>query len=221
VYNPKGLTVEASSPAVPCATIYIEDADADNDGFPDVYEWDQKGDLTTIGPASGDTFFTKVNPDLKSALKAYSKLNLEVGGSASQMPVLRMMSAATSSATGLDAVNALLSGPDSVENATDIAVIIESFSLEDGMTVRIDPAVSAGTSGLLTLSTDPVPFNLELKHRASLAEADWQTVASVPLAIKANETLTLTGDDLAVLREKIAEIQQSGGSGFFKVVLTK
>ena len=89
------------------------------------------------------------------------------------------------------------------------------------MTISIDPAVSAGTSGLLAVSTTPVPFNLELKHKASLAEEGWDTVASIPLVLTANESVTLTGDDLAVLREKIAEIQQNGGSGFFKVVLSK
>ena len=221
VYNPKGLTVESGSPNVPCSAIYMEDCDSDNDGFPDVYEWDQNGNLTSVGPATGNTFFTEVNPDLLKAMKAYTSLNLETGGS-SLAPVFRLMSAATSSVSGLKAANALLSSnPSSVENATDIAVVIESFSLEDGMTVRIDPAVSAASGGLLAVSTAPVAFNLELRHKATLADADWETVATVPLSLKANETLTLTGDDLAVLREKIAEMKTAGTAGFFKVVLAK
>jgi hypothetical protein len=132
-----------------------------------------------------------------------------------------MLNTATSSASGLKAANRLLSAPSAVENATDIAVNIESFSLDDGIVVRVDPVVSADPSGLLAVSTDTITFNLELRHKASLAEAGWETVASVPLSLKANETAMFTADDLAALREKIAEMKASGQSGFFKVVLTQ
>ncbi len=222
VYNPKPLEIVAGSTEVPVAAIYIEDADSDDDGFPDIYEYDKNGDLTTLGPASGATFFTQVNPDLKAALSAYAKLNLEIGSSASSAPLLRMMSAGASSAEGLNAFNELLSGTPEVEvDESSVTVTIESFSMDDGITVRVEPVVSAGTSGLLSVSTDPVAFRLELRHKATLAEADWATVASVPLSVKANETVTLSGDDLAPLRAKISELKSAGSAGFFKVVLTQ
>ena len=154
-------------------------------------------------------------------MQAYTKLGVSVRSAAAQAPIFRLMSAGSSSADGLNAFNDLLSGPGAVENETDIAVVIDSFSLEDGMTISIDPAVYVGNSGILSVSATPISFNLELKHKASLAEDGWETVASVPIALKANEPVTLTGDDLAVMRTKIAEIQSNGGSGFFKVVLSK
>ena len=43
----------------------------------------------------------------------------------------------------------------------------------------------------------------------------------MPFSVGANETVTLSADDLAVLREKIAEMGASGTSGFFKVVLSQ
>ena len=220
VYNPKELKIDSSVIDVPVSAIYIEDADTDNDGFPDVYEWEKNGNLTSMNPATGNTFFTEINPDLLSVLQGYANLNVSAGG-ASSPSILRMMSAATSSASGLDALGELISGIGAVENTTDIAVTIESFSLEDGITVSIDPVVSAGAGGLVTVSSAPVAFNLELRYKATLADDGWDTVASVPLAVTANKPVTLTGDDLAVLREKIAEMKESGAAGFFKVVLAR
>jgi hypothetical protein len=222
VYNPKGLTIVGDSMNVPEVTIYIEDADTDDDGFPDVYEWNQKGNLAAIGPATGNTFFTQVNPDLQSVLAAYANLNLDTGKAMAvqSAPVFRMMAAAASP-EGLNAMNALLSSTPEVEVESGIAVTIESFSLEDGMSVKVETATAVDAQGLLTLRTEPVSFNLELRHKASLAEAGWTTVASVPFTVGANETVTLSADDLAVLREKIAEMSVSGQSGFFKVVLSQ
>ena len=98
VYNPKGLTVVSGSLNVPEATIYIEDADTDDDGFPDVYEWNQNGNLKTIGSATGDTFFTQVNPDLQRALSAYADLGMDTGKAMAvqSAPVFRLMRAASS-----------------------------------------------------------------------------------------------------------------------------
>ena len=222
VYNPKGLTIAGDSMNVPESVIYIEDADTDDDGFPDVYEWDQRGNLTTIGPATGDTFFTQVNPDLQSALSAYANLNLDTGKAMAvqSTPVFRMIRA-SSSPEGLNAMNALLSNTPEVEVESGIAVTIESFSLTDGVSVKVETATTVDGQGLLALRTEPVSFSLELRHKASLAEAGWTTVASVPFAVGANETITLSADDLAVLREKIAEMSDSGQSGFFKVVLSQ
>ena len=222
VYNPKGLKIDGDSMNVPEAAIYIEDADTDDDGFPDVYEWNQKSNLTAIGPATGNTFFTQVNPDLLSVLTAYANLNLDTGKAMAvqSAPVFRLMRAA-SSPEGLNAVNALMSSTPAVEVESGIAVTIESFSLEDGMSVKVETATAVDGQGLLALRTEPVSFSLELRHKASLAEAGWETVASVPFAVGANETVTLSADDLAVLREKIAEMSASGTSGFFKVVLSQ
>ena len=222
VYNPKGLKIDGGSMNVPEAVIYIEDADTDADGFPDIYEWNQKGNLTTIGPATGDTFFTQVNPDLQDVLSAYANLRLDTGKAMAvqSAPVFRLMRAA-SSPEGLNAVNALLSSTPAVEVESGIAVTIESFSLEDGMSVKVETATAVDSQGLLAIRAEPVSFRLELRHKATLAEAGWETVASVPFAVGANETVTLSADDLAVLREKITEIQTTGQSGFFKVVLTK
>ena len=222
IYNPKGLTIASDSVKVPESIIYIEDADTDDDGFPDIYEWDVAGSLDNYNAPSGDTFFTQVNPYLMTMLSAYSDLNLDTGKAmpVASAPVFRMVRAAESPA-GLNAVNALLSSTPEVEVESGIAVTIESFSLTDGVSVKVETATTVDGQGLLVLRTEPVSFRLELRHKASLADAGWETVASVPFAVGANETVTLSADDLAVLREKIAEMGASGTSGFFKVVLAQ
>ncbi|MBO7686707.1 MAG: hypothetical protein J6V72_09995, partial [Kiritimatiellae bacterium] len=68
-YTPRAYVV-ASGAESPMAEIYVEDTDNDNDGFPDIYEANQGA---KNAPA-GNSFFTKVNPDLKTTVNAYTKL---------------------------------------------------------------------------------------------------------------------------------------------------
>lgn len=67
-WAPKPITLKCNLNPPPDATVYIEDADTDNDGFPDAWEWNQYGDLATQGPATGNTAFPTVNPSLSPTL---------------------------------------------------------------------------------------------------------------------------------------------------------
>jgi hypothetical protein len=67
VWRPKPVTVSYQD-MMPDATVFIEDADTENDGFPDAWEWNENGDLATQGPVTGNTAFPTVNPSLSPTL---------------------------------------------------------------------------------------------------------------------------------------------------------
>ena len=79
VYDAKPLIVRYGVNEKPVADIFIEDMDTDNDGFPDAWEYSNapasaRADGTFLrsrGPASGPTFYTRVNKDLAATLKAF------------------------------------------------------------------------------------------------------------------------------------------------------
>ena len=49
IYTPRAVTVAADADA-PTATVYMEDADTNNNGVSDAYEWDQNGGVLGFGP---------------------------------------------------------------------------------------------------------------------------------------------------------------------------
>ncbi|MCQ2390682.1 MAG: hypothetical protein MJ240_04610 [Kiritimatiellae bacterium] len=209
IYSPKDYRVDST------ATVYIEDTDIDNDGFPDVYEWEQQGNLDDIGPIANagtpGTMFAKVNPDLLSALSAYA--NLDAQSASSVLPVVRLMSAVAAPSRTQSAAVTLLSGGAVSQIETDASVTIVSFSVENGIVVTVDASANTGTS-LLTVDTLPVEW--KLLYKASLVEAEWTEIASDVVSVEANTTGTkidTTAMDAAI------KARQSAGSGFFKVVV--
>ena len=68
VWTPKPIEVPYDATEPPVATVFIEDADTDNDGFPDAWEMYTHGNLTTQGPVTGNTFYPTVNPSLSPTL---------------------------------------------------------------------------------------------------------------------------------------------------------
>jgi hypothetical protein len=211
VWAPKPVTVSYDDMA-PIVTVYIEDADTDNDCFPDSWEWSKNGNLTAQGPIVGNTFFAGVNPDLLAALDAYELVSRGQGGSGgSNYPrILRLMSASP-----IVAAELLSGGQTDVPQETT-SVRIKSFSLEGGIELEISNETAAGASNVIT-------FNGSADVQLSLACAtkpDFSDAVELPvktITIRANGTVVepVTADELATARAKAPEAR------FFKAIIKK
>ena len=217
-YTPKGVMVVRGSTERPSAMVYIEDMDTDNDGFPDAYEYDTKKNLTTLGPASGATYFTRVNPKLQTSLNEYANL---LRANLASAPMVTMLSFASGEATEatLAAAN-LLSGSngDAPAAKEEIYVSIDGFSLTDGITLGISSKVTTGGSSFITVGdAATVSVHLVAADAADFANAADVTVKTITLRANAPETVVIDAETLA------AAIKESrlDGKAFFKVRLVK
>ena len=217
-YTPKGVAVVRGSTERPFVTVYIEDMDTDNDGFPDAYEYDTKKNLTTLGPASGATYFTRVNPKLQTSLNEYANL---LRANLASAPMVTMLSFASGEATEatLAAAN-LLSGSngDAPAAKEEIYVSIDGFSLTDGITLGISSKVTTGGSSFITVGdAATVAVHLVAADAADFANAKTVPVKSLTIHANAATKATITADELA------RAIKANGleGKAFFKVRLVK
>ena len=128
VYTPRPYTVAVGAD-VPVAEIYIEDQDSDNDGLPDAWEMDSSTSLDTLGPASGPTFFTKVNTNLATTVRAFTMLNASSSGK-TYAPIILMNTILSGSDPGATAAAAWLLACDGQAASPEVvAVRIAEFSL--------------------------------------------------------------------------------------------
>ena len=217
-YTPKGVAVVRGSTERPFVTVYIEDMDTDNDGFPDAYEYDTKKNLTALGPASGATYFTRVNPTLQTSLNEYANL---LRANLASAPMVTMLSFASGEATEatLAAAN-LLSGSngDAPAAKEEIYVSIDGFSLTDGITLGISSEVTTGGSSFITVGDEAtVAVYLVAADAADFANATEVPVKSLTIQANALEKVVIDAKTLA------DAIKKSGldGKAFFKVRLVK
>lgn len=217
-YTPKGVAVVRGSTERPFVMVYIEDMDTDNDGFPDAYEYDTKKNLTTLGPASGATYFTRVNPTLQTSLNEYANL---LRANLASAPMVTMLSFASGEATEATLVAAnLLSGSngDAPAAKEEIYVSIDGFSLTDGITLGISSKVTTGGSSFITVGdAATVAVHLVAADAADFANAADVQVKTLTIHANAATTATITADELA------RAIKANGleGKAFFKVRLVK
>jgi hypothetical protein len=211
VWTPKPVTVSYDD-KVPTATVFIEDADTDNDGFPDGWEWNTHGNLTTQGTISGDTFFAAVNPNLATTLPAYSQVASALGrsGSANYPQIVQLMSASPL------VMAKLLSGEDSVVPDETTAVRIKTFSLENGLELEVVNESVAEAGGVITFNeTAEVQLYLVGASSPDFADAVEVLVKDEPITIRANDTVVeaVSAEELAAARAKIPNAR------FFKAVI--
>ena len=218
MYTPRPYKV-AVGEEVPVAEIYIEDQDSDNDGFPDAWERDSRTTLETLGPASGPTFFTKVNTNLATTVKAFTKLNASSAGR-TYAPITLMnalISGADPEATAAAAW--LLSGNGQAASPEVVAVRIAAFSLTDGLTLAISsdvPQVDASGLTVFTVS-DSTDVKVVLVAAKSPDFADARETTVKTITIKANEPT----NEIVTAEELRAAIDAAGlnDAAFFKVRL--
>lgn len=210
-YTPQGYTVAVGA-AVPVATIYMEDADTDFDGFPDAWEMLTYGTLATRAPISGNTFFATVNPNLLTSLSGYT-----LGSTVSESTVNLGFSLMSVLLSGSDdavtmAATLLSAGPN--RNGGTMAVGIKSFSLEDGLTLEIKNETTPVASDLISFK-DEANVQLYLVCAVSPDFADAVEVRVKEITIRANDTVVeaVSGDELAAARAKVPNAR------FFKAVI--
>ena len=216
-YTPKGVMVVRGSTERPSATVYIEDMDTDNDGFPDAYEFDKYGNLSKLGPASGATYFTRVNPNLKTALSSLATLT---SANLAYAPLASMLSIVASETTEstIEAAN-LLAGTTAAKPAKEeIYVSIDGFSLTDGITLGISSEVTAGGSSYITVG-DSTTVAVYLVAADSVDFANAKDVKVKTLTIRANKASaeTITAAEL----NQAIKANGLGDKAFFKVRLVK
>ena len=216
VFTPRPYTV-ALGEAPPVAEIYIEDMDTDNDYLPDIYEYNMEGRLSNRGAPTGPTFFTKVNTNLATTVKAYTKLNASSSGQ-TYAPITLMNALISGSdmaamAAGIDFF------ADSSAAAENVSVRIDSFSLADGLSLSITPDVQAADANDLSVfvTTDSANVKVVLVASDSPDFANAKETVVKTITIKAN-IKTEEGVSADELRAAI-DAAGLGDAAFFKVKL--
>ena len=212
--RPIEITVKSSTPS---AIVYIEDMDTDGDGFPDVYEYDVNTSLEKLGPAAGNTFFTRVNPNLAKTLSGLSSL---ASANLASTPLATMLSLASDGASQSTlAVANLLSGAsaDTPAVTESVTVSIASFSLTDGITLETTTEVATAESAYVT-AADGATVTVSLVAADTLDFADATEVAVKTITIRANATekTVITADEL----KAVLDANNLSSKAFFKVKLT-
>ena len=215
-FTPRPYTV-AVGEVPPTAEIYIEDMDSDNDHLPDIWEWNQKSSLDTLGPPSGATFFTKVNTNLATTVKSYTMLNASSSGQ-TYAPITLMNSIISGSDPAAMAA-AIDFFTDSSADTDSVAVRIDSFSLADGLALSITSDVQVSDAGDLTVFVTTDSANVKVVLMASdspdFANAKETVVKSITIRANVETKEVVSADEL---REAI-DTAGLGNSAFFKVKL--
>ena len=214
VYKPVSFEVTEPSSAVPSSTIFIEDCDTDQDGFPDAWEYETYGSLDAHSSAAGDTFFTKVNPSLLATVQAYSELGLAQLATGCDYVVPRLMSVLSGSDAESLAMAYLLSGgtnPNDLVPATEVKV--ESFSDEGGIKFSVVSETKSVEGGRLLAAAPDPEFEIVLLSKKSLSDESWTETAAGKVTVPANGKVDVSTEllDLTVKARKAA------GDQFFKI----
>jgi hypothetical protein len=220
IYNPVGLTLLEGSSNIPEGTIYIEDMDIDNDGFPDVFEVASDDTFkagTTIGekkPVNGNTFYVKVNTQLTDTLQAF---DLATSGN-SAYPVLKMMSAILSG-SNVEALHAA-SILGSSASVTEAGVSISEFSQEN-MTLKVETETKIidgnGTKLLDTTAPASVSVTWKLLYAPTLAD-EFVEVDRGTVSVKSSGSKSVNLENSAIENAKKSP-SYNAQSGFFKVTV--
>ena len=219
--NPTPVTVGPAVGIAETAEIYLEDADTDNDGLPDAWEYAAYGSLTAKGiellsetPAGEEL----VNASLVGALELRENAQVPAAGLATRVRSSLGNAGTLALALGVnpagyDSFAAAISGSVSEKLAED-GVKITSLSFEGGkVLVTVDVETESGSEliGPLAPSVAPKSSGLEVVAKVywkqSLADSQWTLVGEKTFAVGSGET------------EIDAGAAVDGTSGFYKVVV--
>jgi len=218
-YTPRPYVVAVGAEP-PVADIYIEDMDRDNDGLPDAWEYDQQGSLVKVDLPRGATFFTKVNTNLATTVKSYTKLNASSSGK-TYAPITLMNTILSGSDPDVTRAAAwLLAGDDSVVAPEVVAVRIAGFSLAEGLKLAISadvPQAGADDGSAIFTVAASAKVKVVLVAAKSPDFADAREAAVKTITIDANDTTSesVTAEELRAAIDA-AELNDAA---FFKVRL--
>jgi hypothetical protein len=213
LYDVRPVEVLASAIS-PLVTVYIEDCDTDQDWFPDAYEYQVNGNLTTLGPIDtwayrGDA---EINPNLTSS------------------GIIAMMMYMTAGTTEQqDAFFSMAVADDSVVSATAPAVTIQSLNVTTGgatLNWALTPGQPAQSESLFvqslqgvlgTLSVTSVKtYTYQIKYSTSLATPrnTWE--------VREEGEISVDGDGTQISKTvRYTNMPAAGTSGFFFVEITE
>jgi len=221
----------AFSTDTPTATIVIEDADSDQDWFPDIWEYERNpsGDfLALTGPigvqTAGDT---EVNPDLATggsfwATSVFGTLSMAItdqdDDGLNDMAELLLGTDGSSAWTLADGYSdsdkaALgLAPSDAISLAvTDLGVNVAGAALKWRLAVTLDPLVNRVLLSNLTGVTSDGTVGYVVEYKPTLDAPGWTAVQTGRVTISGERTVNGLIDRSAIDLSK----------GFFRVRLTK
>ena len=226
IFDPVSATVGPEVKGEPARTIYIEDRDTDGDGFPDVWEAEQNGnvfDKEVIKPVTGDVEFFAVNTNLVATLTS-----LDVLSSAKKNLLNQLLGNGSGAVYGLELLTGMKAGSakrfaSSGSLYVPVPVAEESVAIrsldidrESGEVVlvfgaetdvgAIDPAGAAMASSLYAV-TYGAEVTVKVYHTETLA-GEWKQVYT--------ETMVITPSDGGLRKVKLPGYVDTA-SGFFKV----
>ena len=218
LYVPRAVVV-ANGAAVPEVTIYMEDMDTDRDGIPDIKEWKDNASLAARSAPTGNTFFTRVNPNFAASLTGAS---LPSAGLMSS-PAPKLASAAPVTPVGLGAPTlerALLLLPpadaDALEDPNAVQVQIDSFSLADGVSLKVSSNLTPGDYGAIIVDPNAtVDLYLVAAKTPDFADAVETKVRTLTITADGETGVTITADEL----KDAIDTAGFGDAAFFKVRL--
>jgi len=218
VYDPRPFALPASV-GTPMPVVYLEDADTDNDGFPDAWEMETKKSLDAVSSAKGNTFFTHVNTNLVSVLGAFANLTLESNAGTGGLYHQRLMSAivADDGAEAIAAAGLLDSAAPSVTTTSEkVYVSIDAFSLAEGIELSVASEVSGASSQVITVG-DSAQVGVYLLASDKPDFAGAKAIKVKTLTIKANAAVT----DRVTAEDVQSALEQNGldATAFLKVKL--
>ncbi len=216
VWHPVPTEVGEPSSLVPSVEIFIEDADTDNDGFPDAWEYTTFGSLDEQSSVEGQTFFTKVNPALvyDAALESYENLGLPQLSTGSDYVMPKLMSVLLGKNADALVAASLIAGVDAVALEPEVDVTIGDFTAS-GLNVTV-AAKAAKLEGAKLFSAKPqaaLAFDVVLKYAEALDGA-WTEVKVGQVAVPVNGAVEFTSEQL---RDAMKDVKAK--NMFFKIKL--
>ncbi len=229
IFTARPVTVDASSATHDVVTIFIEDCDMDHDGLPDAWEWTPAGGLTSLDTKS----YNPTLPDgVSMSTGLLDALNMNAtNGSAMAMvnaEQISMLSALTHSyraAVLLGANPADIDGSlktilaDQTVEPVAVSVTGIEIAADGKITIDVDAVAESSSEiapdlqNIYAVGSGEVKALLEVWTTNDLSNPTW---TNIPAATK---EITLTAGEIGKVLD--TGVTATGGSGFYKVTLTK
>ncbi len=207
LYDVRPIEVLASAIS-PLVTVYIEDSDTDQDWFPDAYEYQLNGNLTTLGPLDSWVYRgdSEINPNLSTSGIIAMMLYMTAGTSEQQ-----------------DAFFGMAVADSTVTSSTPPAVTIQSLNVTTGgptLNWALTPGLPAQSDSLFVqslqgvvgaLSDSPVKtYTYNVHYSSTLATPrPWPIVQAT--------TVTVDADGKKTGESAVTDGSVTGTTGFFYV----